>query len=57
MHVDYPMLFRITNPNSPDRKATHCGVMEFSAAEGVCYMPHWARVALGVGVGVGGIRY
>ena len=41
LQVDYPMLFRLTNHASATRKVTHCGVMEFSAAEGVCYMPHW----------------
>lgn len=41
LQVDYPMVFRLTNPSRTDAKVTHCGVMEFSAAEGVCYMPHW----------------
>ena len=42
LQVDYPMLFRLTNRSaSGGKKVTHCGVMEFSAAEGVCYMPHW----------------
>ena len=40
MHVDYPMLFKISNP-SPTGKSTHCGVMEFSAPEGHCYIPYW----------------
>lgn len=37
MNVEYPMLFEITN-NSIGKK-THCGVLEFSAEEGWCYMP------------------
>lgn len=37
MNVEYPMLFKITN-NSIG-KETHCGVLEFSAEEGWCYMP------------------
>ena len=39
MNVEYPMLFEITN-NFIDKK-THCGVLEFSAEEGWCYMPFW----------------
>ncbi len=39
MNVDYPMLFEITN-NFIGKK-THCGVLEFSAEEGWCYMPFW----------------
>jgi ubiquitin fusion degradation protein 1 len=47
--VTYPMMFRL----SPKAKAggsggsaapvphTHCGVMEFSAEEGTCYLPYW----------------
>ncbi|CAN0105808.1 unnamed protein product [Ascophyllum nodosum] len=37
--VEYPMLFEISNPAAGTR--THCGVLEFSAAEGSCYIPHW----------------
>lgn len=39
MNVEYPMLFEI----SSDRidKKSHCGVLEFSAEEGWCYMPFW----------------
>ena len=37
MHVEYPMLFQVTN-NQIEKK-THCGVLEFSAEEGWCYMP------------------
>lgn len=37
MNVEYPMLFEITN-NQIDKK-TNCGVLEFSAEEGWCYMP------------------
>lgn len=22
---------------------THCGVLEFVADEGICYLPHWVR--------------
>ena len=40
MEVQYPMLFRLTNAKQDSQK-THCGVMEFSATEGNCYIPHW----------------
>lgn len=39
MNVEYPMLFEISS-DSVDKK-THCGVLEFSAEEGWCYMPFW----------------
>lgn len=39
MNVEYPMLFEITN--EVIGKKSHCGVLEFSAEEGRCYMPHW----------------
>ena len=39
MNVQYPMLFEIEN-NLVGKKS-HCGVLEFSAEEGWCYMPHW----------------
>lgn len=39
MEVDYPMLFRISNDTLG--RNTHCGVLEFTAEEGRCYMPFW----------------
>jgi len=39
LHISYPMLFEVTNP-SQSRK-THCGVQEFIAEEGTCYLPYW----------------
>jgi hypothetical protein len=39
--VELPMLFQIENPATGQR--SHCGVMEFIADEGMCYMPHWVR--------------
>ena len=41
MHVQYPMLFRVTNRR--EGKHSHCGVLEFVAQEGMCYMPQWVR--------------
>lgn len=32
------MLFRLTNS---DNRTTHCGVLEFTAEEGTCYIPFW----------------
>ena len=32
-------LFCITNNDTG--KSTHCGVLEFSAEEGISYVPHW----------------
>lgn len=38
LQVDYPMLFRL---NAESGQKTHCGVMEFTAEEGTCYIPFW----------------
>ncbi len=46
MNVEYPMLFEATSNDSGKR--THCGVLEFSAEEGYCYMPHWMMQNLAV---------
>jgi ubiquitin fusion degradation protein 1 len=39
MQVVYPMMFRLANAATARR--THCGVLEFSAEEGRCYIAHW----------------
>lgn len=39
MNVEYPMLFQLTN--IAQQRSTHCGVLEFSAEEGRCYIPFW----------------
>ena len=39
LRIDYPMLFKISNVGK--QRHTHCGVLEFSAPEGCCYMPYW----------------
>lgn len=39
LNISYPMLFEITNPATSRR--THCGVQEFIAEEGTCYLPYW----------------
>lgn len=41
MNVTWPMLFSLSNAELQRR--THGGVLEFSAAEGLCYMPYWVR--------------
>ena len=38
LQVDYPMLFRLS---SETNQTTHCGVLEFTAEEGSCYIPYW----------------
>lgn len=39
LNIVYPMLFKLTNPQK--ERVTHCGVLEFVADEGKCYMPYW----------------
>lgn len=46
LNVSYPMMFSIENEAS--EKVTHCGVLEFSAPEGIIYLPHWAMKTIGV---------
>ena len=37
LQIEYPMLFELKN----GEKRTHCGVLEFTAPEGHCYLPFW----------------
>jgi ubiquitin fusion degradation protein 1 len=39
LNISYPMLFEISNQGLARR--THCGVQEFIAEEGTCYLPYW----------------
>jgi ubiquitin fusion degradation protein 1 len=44
LQVDYPMLFQLTSNSQTmmnGSKSTHCGVLEFTAEEGCCYIPFW----------------
>ena len=41
LSISYPMMFMLSNPQMG--KKTHCGVLEFSAEEGLCYLPYWVR--------------
>ena len=38
-NIEYPMIFKITNGRTG--ASSHCGVLEFSAKEGVTYVPGW----------------
>lgn len=39
LNIVYPMLFKLTNARQ--KRSTHCGVLEFVADEGKCYIPNW----------------
>jgi ubiquitin fusion degradation protein 1 len=39
LRISYPMMFMISNPQMG--KKTNCGVLEFSADEGICHLPYW----------------
>ena len=39
LSISYPMLFMISNPQMG--KKSYCGVLEFSADEGICILPYW----------------
>ena len=41
LQIEYPMLFKLSNVTKRGTHTTHCGVMEFSAQEGRCYLPYW----------------
>lgn len=38
-NIEYPMVFKLTNDRTG--VSSHCGVLEFSAKEGVSYIPGW----------------
>ncbi|OVA17838.1 Ubiquitin fusion degradation protein UFD1 [Macleaya cordata] len=37
--IEYPMLFKLSNPAT--ERVSHCGVLEFTADEGMIYMSDW----------------
>lgn len=39
LHIQFPMLFKLSNKSK--NRETHCGVLEFVAEEGRCYLPYW----------------
>lgn len=43
-NIEYPMIFQLTNSESG--VFSHCGVLEFSAKEGVAYLPGWVFDAM-----------
>jgi hypothetical protein len=42
--ITYPMMFELKNPVNSAK--THCGVMEFTAPEGIAYLPYWMMAGL-----------
>uniref|UniRef100_A0A0N5ALF1 Ubiquitin fusion degradation protein 1 n=1 Tax=Syphacia muris TaxID=451379 RepID=A0A0N5ALF1_9BILA len=50
LNIEYPMMFKVTNADDASR-ATHCGVLEFLAEEGHCYLPSWMMRQLGLAEG------
>ena len=40
--VEHPYYFRVTNTQK--RIKLHCGVLEFSAPKGQCYLPFWVYI-------------
>uniref|UniRef100_A0A1I7WMD1 Ubiquitin fusion degradation protein UFD1 N-terminal subdomain 1 domain-containing protein n=1 Tax=Heterorhabditis bacteriophora TaxID=37862 RepID=A0A1I7WMD1_HETBA len=36
----------MTNVSDEQQRATNCGVLEFSAPEGHCYLPNWKHLDL-----------
>jgi len=49
LNISYPMMFEVTNPRTQQK--THCGVLEFIAEEGTCFIPLWMMCHLGLGGG------
>lgn len=46
LNIMYPMMFRVTSEATG--RSTFCGVLEFSAPEGVVYLPPWVGPKLGL---------
>ncbi|KAL9313749.1 hypothetical protein ACSQ67_019201 [Phaseolus vulgaris] len=42
LHIDYPMLFEPRNDAA--ERVSYCGVLEFTAEEGMIYMPYWVGI-------------
>jgi len=47
-NIQWPMLFKLTNPDPVNQRVTHAGVLEFLAEEGKCYLPSWMMTQLGM---------
>jgi len=50
MELEYPLMFQIKFSKCFPPKVIHCGVEDFSAPEGVAYMPRWMMRNLGLAV-------
>ncbi|MFH4973942.1 hypothetical protein AB6A40_000651 [Gnathostoma spinigerum] len=46
LNIEYPMMFKVSNERLDIPRSTHCGVQEFLAQEGCCYLPSWMMVQL-----------
>jgi ubiquitin fusion degradation protein 1 len=58
LNVYYPMMFSVRPFRSPQGapiRPTHCGVLEFSAPEGIVYLPPWMLKTLGMSGTSGGL--
>ena len=51
LQIEYPMLFKLSHVTRRGTHTTHCGVMEFSAQEGRCYLPYWMMQNLAIDQG------
>ncbi len=49
MNISWPVFFSVRNPAT--RQSTHCGVQEFTAEEGLAYLPYWVMKHLGLAEG------
>ena len=50
LQIQFPMLFKLINKSK--NRETHCGVLEFVAEEGRCYLPYWVSVLYTVKTGL-----
>lgn len=48
LNISYPIMFRVFNAQRRTSTATttHAGVLEFSAPEGLVYLPNWVIILL-----------
>ena len=42
LDIEGPWTFHLRNPKNPKQLATHAGVLEFIAEEGIVHLPAWA---------------
>jgi hypothetical protein len=41
LDIEGPWTFHLRNPKNPKQLATHAGVLEFIAEEGIVHLPAW----------------